>query len=61
MTGYDFCQWFSGVLDMNPDGLSAAQLDKVREKMKAVKSPAQFAAEAATKPVKDQGSLVARC
>lgn len=61
MTGYDFCQWFSGVLDMNPDGLSAEQLAKVREKMKAVKSPAQFAAEAAAKPGKSHGDLVARC
>lgn len=46
MTGYDFVQWFSGVLDMNPDGLSKEQIAVVREKMTGVKSPAQFAADA---------------
>lgn len=58
MTGYDFCCWFGGVLDMNPDGLSAENLAVVREKLKQVKSPAQFAKEAEANGKPD---FVARC
>lgn len=47
MNGYEFCCWFQGVLDMHPEGLSAAQITKINEKLKTVKSPDQLMAEAA--------------
>ena len=45
MNGYEFCKWFEGALDMNPDGLDVAQTARVRERLKSVKSPQQVAEE----------------
>ena len=47
MTGYEFCCWLEGVLEMNSEGLTAEQIAKITLKMKSVKSPEQFAAEMA--------------
>lgn len=41
MNGYEFTKWFEGVLDMNPNGLDVDQTARVRERLKAVKSPQQ--------------------
>lgn len=58
MTGYEFCKWLEGVLDMTND-LTAAQIVMIREKMATVKSPQQLAAEQSAKPT--QSGPVARC
>jgi len=45
MNGYEFCCWLKGVLEMNVDGLSAAQIAKVSDKLSTVKSPEELMKE----------------
>jgi hypothetical protein len=59
MTGYEFYCWLEGVLDMNPDGLTADQIARIREKMQSVKSPQQFAAEDNAQPQSQTTTITA--
>jgi hypothetical protein len=67
MTGYEFCLWLQGVLEMNPDGLRKEQIAKITEKMEKVKSPEQFAMEMEdaqpkpTRPSGGSGATLVRC
>jgi hypothetical protein len=42
VNGYEFCCWLKGVVEMNADGLSAKQIERVSEKLEAVKSPEEI-------------------